>query len=126
MLVKTVVLTYQSVKLFTGIVHCQVHLLYLATMSVTIFPFEQLFDFSKKVFQKIGCNEEDALLATRVLLYADLRGVDSHGIARLSGYVRLSDVKRVNACAQIKIIHETPSTATVDGEQTRNRRNDIL
>ena len=116
MLVKTVVLTYQSVKLFTGIPHCQIHLLYLATMSVTIFPFEQLFDFSKKVFLKIGCNEEDALLATRVLLSADLRGVDSHGIARLSGYVRLWDVKRINACAELKIIHETPSTATVDGD----------
>ncbi len=64
----------------------------------------------------MGCSEEDAVLATNVLLSADLRGIDSHGIARLSGYVRLWDVKRVNACANIKLIHETPSTATVDGD----------
>jgi len=81
-----------------------------------VFSYDQLFDFSKNVFLKIGCSEYDANLATKVLLSADIRGVDSHGIARLSGYVRLWDAKRVNATPQIKIIHETPSTATVDGD----------
>ena len=81
-----------------------------------IFSYQQLYDFAKRVFQQMGCSDEDAELATKVLLSADLRGVDSHGIARLSGYVRLWDAKRVNACAQIKILHETPSTATVDGD----------
>jgi L-2-hydroxycarboxylate dehydrogenase (NAD+) len=85
-------------------------------MTLTTFSYDQLFAFSKKVFQCIGCSEEEAILATKVLLSADLRGVDSHGIARLSGYVRLWDVKRVNATPQIRIIHETPSTATVDGD----------
>lgn len=85
-------------------------------MSVITFSYEQLFNFSKNVFLKIGCNDEDALLAAKVLLSADVRGIDSHGIARLSGYVRLWDVKRVNANAQIKILHQTPSTATVDGD----------
>ena len=85
-------------------------------MSVTTFSYDQLFEFSKNVFLKIGCNEEDALLATKALLSADIRGIDSHGIARLSGYVRLWDVKRVNACPQIKILHQTPSTATIDGD----------
>ena len=80
------------------------------------FTYHQLFDFTKAVFLKIGSSEEDAQLATNVLLSADLRGIDSHGIARLSGYVRLWDVKRVNACPRINIIHQTPSTATVDGD----------
>jgi LDH2 family malate/lactate/ureidoglycolate dehydrogenase len=81
-----------------------------------VFSYDQLFDFTKNVFLKIGCSEDDAHLATKVLLSADIRGVDSHGIARLSGYVRLWDAKRINATPQIKIIHETPSTATVDGD----------
>jgi L-2-hydroxycarboxylate dehydrogenase (NAD+) len=81
-----------------------------------LFSYQQLFDFAKQVFLKIGCSEEDADLATKVLLSADIRGVDSHGIARLSGYVRLWDAKRVNPCPQIKILHQTPSTATVDGD----------
>lgn len=80
------------------------------------FSYRQLFDFSRRVFLSIGCSEEDATLATTVLLSADLRGVDSHGIARLSGYVRLWEAKRVNAKPEIKILYQTPSTATVDGD----------
>src|SRR4051812_37073526 len=85
-------------------------------MQVSIFSFDQLFSFSKNVFRKIGCSDADAELAANVLLSADMRGIDSHGIARLSGYVRLWDVKRINAQPKINIIHETPSTATVDGD----------
>ena len=91
-------------------------ILIFALMSVTMFSYEKLFSFARNVFLKMGCSEEDASLATQVLLSADLRGIDSHGIARLSGYVRLWDVKRVNAQARVRIIHETPSTATVDGD----------
>lgn len=58
----------------------------------------------------------DAVTAARVLLSADLRGIDSHGIARLSGYVRLWEAARVNATPKVKIVHETPSTAVVDGD----------
>lgn len=64
----------------------------------------------------MGCHEEDAFLAANVLLSADVRGIDSHGIARLSGYVRLWEAKRVNPCPEIRIIHQTASTATVDGD----------
>ncbi|UAY51667.1 Ldh family oxidoreductase [Ferruginibacter albus] len=80
------------------------------------FSYQDLYNFSKNIFLKIGCNETDATTATKVLLSADLRGVDSHGIARLSGYVRLWEVKRINASPKIKIVHETPSTAVVDGD----------
>ena len=89
---------------------------YLAIMSENYFSYDQLFRFSKAVFLGIGCSEEDAQKATEVLLSADLRGIDSHGIARLSGYVRLWDVKRVNAKPDVSILHQTPSTATVDGD----------
>ncbi len=85
-------------------------------MPEQIFSYQQLFDFTKSVFQKIGCSTEHAETATKTLLSADLRGVDSHGVARLSGYVRLWEAKRVNATPDIRIIHETPSTAVVDGD----------
>lgn len=82
-----------------------------------IFNYQQLYTFSKNIFLKIGCNETDAETATNSLLSADLRGVDSHGVARLSGYIRLWEAERVNAKPQIKIVHETPSTAVVDGDR---------
>ncbi|HNF44036.1 MAG TPA: Ldh family oxidoreductase, partial [Ferruginibacter sp.] len=53
----------------------------------------------------------------KALLSADLRGVDSHGVARLSGYIRLWEVQRVNANPAIRVVHETPSTAVVDGDR---------
>ncbi|WP_276480892.1 Ldh family oxidoreductase [Paraflavitalea pollutisoli] len=85
-------------------------------MAETIYPYQQLFDFTKAVFQHIGCSEGDADIATKVLLSADLRGVDSHGVARLTGYVRLWEAKRANTQPNVRIIHETPSTAVVDGD----------
>ena len=85
-------------------------------MPEQIFPYQQLFDFTKSVFISIGCSIDHADTATKTLLSADLRGIDSHGVARLSGYVRLWEAKRVNATPDIKVIHETPSTAVVDGD----------
>ncbi len=83
---------------------------------MTTFTHQQLKDFCRDVFLKIGCPTEDALIAAEVLLSADLRGVDSHGVARLSGYVRLWEAGRINAKPNIKVVHETPSTAVVDGD----------
>jgi L-2-hydroxycarboxylate dehydrogenase (NAD+) len=85
-------------------------------MPQAIFSYKHLFDFTKAILQKIGCSESDADTAAKVLLSADLRGVDSHGVARLSGYTRLWEVQRINVKPKIKIIHQTPSTAVVDGD----------
>ena len=81
------------------------------------FSFEQLYNFTQEVFEAIGCPAEQAELAATVLINADLRGIDSHGIARLAGYVRLYDNGRLNPNPNITIVHETPSTAVVDGDK---------
>jgi L-2-hydroxycarboxylate dehydrogenase (NAD+) len=86
-------------------------------LNKTMFPYKQLHQFTRHVFQSMGCSETDAKLATDVLLSADLRGVDSHGVARLSGYVRLWEAGRINTKPNIRVVHETPSTAVVDGDQ---------
>ena len=65
----------------------------------------------------MGCCAADAALAARVLVSADVRGIDSHGVARLTGYVRLWEAKRINTNPAIKVIYETPSTAVVDGDK---------
>lgn len=81
-----------------------------------IFSAEELKRFSKEIFVSIGCPEAEAQQAADVLVSADLRGVDSHGVARLSGYIRLHKKNRLNANPNIKTVHETPSTAVVDGD----------
>jgi L-2-hydroxycarboxylate dehydrogenase (NAD+) len=85
-------------------------------MTDPVYTHRQLQDFTLQIFEKIGCPPAEATLATEVLLNADLRGIDSHGIARLSGYVRLWEAKRVNATPAVRIVHESPSTAVVDGD----------
>jgi L-2-hydroxycarboxylate dehydrogenase (NAD+) len=82
----------------------------------SVFSYHDLLQFSRSVFRAIGCSEADAETAAVVLLSADLRGIDSHGLARLPGYVRLYQAGRINPKPQIKIIHESPSTATIDGD----------
>lgn len=81
-----------------------------------MYTYAQLKDFAYQVFVKMGCPKDQAEIASKTLVSADLRGVDSHGVARLSGYVRLWEAKRINPNPNIKIVHETPSTAVVDGD----------
>jgi LDH2 family malate/lactate/ureidoglycolate dehydrogenase len=84
---------------------------------MALVSYDTLLCFARECFSAIGCSEDDAQLAAKVLVSADLRGIDSHGVARLSGYIRLWEVKRINACPAITIIHETASTALVDADR---------
>ena len=78
---------------------------------------EKVRKFTENIFKAIGCSTKDAKLAADVLINADLNGVDSHGVARLAGYVRLFDHGRLNPKPNISIIYESPSTATIDGDR---------
>ena len=86
------------------------------SMDNFIFSYQDLYQFTNTIFLNLGCSVDDAAIASKVLLSADLRGIDSHGVARLSGYVRLWQANRINANPNIQNIHETPSTATIDGD----------
>jgi LDH2 family malate/lactate/ureidoglycolate dehydrogenase len=81
-------------------------------------PFSEaaLRGFTVSVFKACGMDEVGATQAADVLLAADLRGIDSHGVARLSGYVRLREAGRANMNPRWRIVHETPSTATIDAD----------
>lgn len=81
-----------------------------------VFNSDYLKIFTVKVFVSMGCPPDEAEIAAECLNQADLRGVDSHGVARLSGYIRLWELNRLNATPHIKIVHETPSTAVLDGD----------
>ncbi len=77
---------------------------------------EHLLQFTQSIFESIGCPRGDAAYAAKVLVSADLRGIDSHGVARLAGYIRLYEKGRVNPRPNVSIVHETPSTAVIDGD----------
>lgn len=51
----------------------------------------ELARFVEQVVVAVGAREKDAASVARVLVDADLRGIDTHGVARLPAYVRLVD-----------------------------------
>ena len=81
----------------------------------SLFPPERLFDFTVRVFQHFGVPDDDARLAATVLQSADLRGIDSHGVARLHSYVDMFQLGRIDPKAKVTVVRESASTATVDG-----------
>jgi len=80
------------------------------------FPAGTLARFSARVFEHFGVTPEDARLAAGVLSAADLRGIDSHGVARLHTYFDMLEQDRINPRPRLTIVRETASTATVDGD----------
>ena len=81
-----------------------------------MYTYDILFEFTKQVFTRIGCNSQDADAIARVFLAAELRGISSHGMLRLKDYYQLWETDRINTKPNIRIVHETPSTAVVDGD----------
>jgi LDH2 family malate/lactate/ureidoglycolate dehydrogenase len=69
----------------------------------------------KAILSAWGMPEENAEPTSEILAWADLHGVDSHGISMLPGYDRLRRDGRARMDARPEIIRETPVSALVDG-----------
>ena len=81
-----------------------------------LFPADYLRNFSTAVFMHFGVPHADAEQAADVLAKSDLRGIDSHGVARLHTYFEMLELGRINPKPKIKIVREKASVATVDGD----------
>jgi L-2-hydroxycarboxylate dehydrogenase (NAD+) len=75
-----------------------------------------LFEFTCNVFMKMGCSKADAEKIANVFMAAELRGIPSHGMIRIKDYYQLWKAKRINVKPNIRVVHETASTAVVDGD----------
>jgi len=78
-------------------------------------PAEALKAFCRQIFEKLDVSEEDAKITADVLVASDLRGIESHGVARLRRFY----VNRLREGAMpprpvVRIVHETPVTAVID------------
>ncbi len=75
-----------------------------------------LFEFTRMVFMKMGCSASDAAVIADVFLAAESRGHPSHGMIRLKDYFELWKAGRINVNPDVRIEHESPSTAVVNGD----------
>jgi L-2-hydroxycarboxylate dehydrogenase (NAD+) len=81
-----------------------------------MYTHRYLFDFTKNVFKKMGCNDEHASVTAQIFIAAELRGLASHGMIRIKDYYELWKANRININPDVRIVHESPSTAVVDGD----------
>ncbi|HOX44364.1 MAG TPA: Ldh family oxidoreductase [Myxococcota bacterium] len=79
-------------------------------------PFDALERFMRDVFVAVGVPPEDAAVCAEVLITADKRGIESHGIGRMKPiyYDRLKQGIQF-ARTEFEIVREGPTTAVVDG-----------
>ena len=82
----------------------------------SIFSAHDLRRFTIEVFKHFGIAADDANLAADVLLKSDLRGIDSHGVARLHTYFEMLELGRINPKPNVRVIREKASVATIDGD----------
>jgi LDH2 family malate/lactate/ureidoglycolate dehydrogenase len=76
-----------------------------------------LQEFTKNVFVAAGLPSEDAALEAEVLVWANLRGVDSHGVLRIPSYLEMLDRGDINPRPAIRVEKETAATVLLDGDR---------
>ncbi|MBO7392743.1 MAG: Ldh family oxidoreductase [Abditibacteriota bacterium] len=67
------------------------------------------------VFTKRGVPAEDADIIADVMVHANLRGVESHGVIRVPHYIRRLENGTVDGKAKLDVKKTGPSTATING-----------
>ncbi len=85
-------------------------------MSETPIPVSQLSEFCIACFEKVGLAAADARLTADNLIFANLRGVDSHGVIRLKIYLERLRAGGFNCNARPQIVSEHDSAALLDGQ----------
>ncbi|MDP4209094.1 MAG: Ldh family oxidoreductase [Bacteroidota bacterium] len=80
--------------------------------------YDYLFRFTTDILVKMGFTPEDSAQCAKVFLAAEVRGFATHGVIRLGDYYKLWEAGRINTKPNVRIVHQTPSTAVVDGDST--------
>jgi LDH2 family malate/lactate/ureidoglycolate dehydrogenase len=78
--------------------------------------WDDLKQFTQDVFTRVGFTSEGAETQADVLVWANLRGVDSHGVLRIPWYVQLVDKGQMKPRPDIRIQKETPAVLLIDAD----------
>jgi uncharacterized oxidoreductase len=77
---------------------------------------QELRELAARIFAATGAAQEDAAWIADLLVKANLRGHDSHGVIRVPQYVRDWKQGTLDPKARPVVVRETPTTAIVDGQ----------
>lgn len=76
-----------------------------------------LREFVREVFVKEGFSRNDSEAVADHLVYANLRGVDSHGVVRVPYYLEGARRGDINKSPSLRVLVEKPSVIVVDGDR---------
>jgi LDH2 family malate/lactate/ureidoglycolate dehydrogenase len=80
-------------------------------------PADRLAAFVEALLQANGLGAGDATTVAEVLIWADLRGVSTHGVAWLGRYMELLDEGQIDPRAQPTIAQDDPARLVVEGNR---------
>jgi len=81
-----------------------------------VFRHEALSDFCTHVFERLGVPHDDALIIADALVMANLRGVDTHGVMRMTFYAAKLREGYINPKVNLHPVREMSATALIDGQ----------
>ena len=81
-------------------------------------PERDLHDVVRRILDAAGASAENATRMADALVKSNVRGVDTHGVFHLAGYVKAVQDGKLDATASPSIVRETPNTALIDGNRT--------
>lgn len=84
-------------------------------MTLTV-DWRSLQAFATEVFVKAGLPPRDAAIEAEVLVWANLRGVDSHGVLRIPSYVSSIENGGMNPTPDIRVVKDTPAMSLIDAD----------
>jgi len=84
--------------------------------SAHVVPQDSLHRMVKEIFAAAGCSVEHAGVVADVLLWANLRGVDSHGVVRVPRYIEMFKSGEAKARPEIKIDRPRLAALVVDAD----------
>ena len=85
-------------------------------VAIRVMP-DKMMATVKEIFIKMGMTDDDAIQAADVLLYADVRGIETHGVSNmLRGYVKSFGEGGINPNPKINTIREMGAVATIDSD----------
>jgi LDH2 family malate/lactate/ureidoglycolate dehydrogenase len=81
------------------------------------FAADAIVTMVRSMFEKLGTTSGDAGAIAEVLVWANLRGVDSHGISRIPRYVELFENGQANARPHLRITQPRSGIVVVDADR---------
>ena len=81
-------------------------------------PQEKMRATVEDIFRKMGMPDDDAVQSADVLLYADIRGIESHGVSNMMrAYVEGFGRGSINPTPNWRIVKDNPAACTIDADK---------